>query len=118
MVFMAIVMIACSIITTVINYFLLRSSLKRIKEIAERTFIVQVYRDGKIVEVDSTELVPGDVYIPKPCREGLPCDSIIIKGELYLNEASLTGENVPIGKTPPMSFKDTETHNCWLNEGS
>jgi P-type E1-E2 ATPase len=39
--------------------------------------------------------VPGDIY--EPANE-VPCDSIIIKGELFVDEVNLTGENVPIAK--------------------
>lgn len=111
-------MFGFSLITTIINYFLRRNSLQRIKEIAERTDMVDVIRGGRVMSIDSTDLVPGDIYVTKKGREGLPCDSIIVRGELYLNEASLTGENVPVGKTPPVNFSDTLKHNCWLHEGS
>lgn len=41
------------------------------------------------------DLVPGDVIDP----EGeIPCDCIVMKGDIYVNEASLTGEDIPIAK--------------------
>lgn len=86
-----------SFISTIINYFLLRNSYMKIKELAEHYTTVNVVRDGAMVELSSSELVPGDVFEPKGV---MPCDSILVQGELYLNEASLTGESVPIGKTP------------------
>lgn len=52
-------------------------------------------RNGTFHEVKNTDLVPGDLYQPKG---EVPCDSIIVNGELFVDEASLTGENVPISK--------------------
>lgn len=40
------------------------------------------------VEVESGELVPGDLI--DPVGE-IMCDCIVVKGEIYVNEASLTG---------------------------
>lgn len=42
-------------------------------------------------------LVPGDLINPK---DEIMCDCILVKGDIYVNEASLTGENIPIGKYP------------------
>jgi P-type E1-E2 ATPase len=42
-------------------------------------------------------LVPGDLIDPV---EEIMCDCIVVKGEIYVNEASLTGESMPIGKFP------------------
>uniref|UniRef100_A0AAR2LI24 Cation-transporting P-type ATPase N-terminal domain-containing protein n=1 Tax=Pygocentrus nattereri TaxID=42514 RepID=A0AAR2LI24_PYGNA len=50
--------------------------------------------------VSSVDLVPGDcVVIPS---EGLllPCDAALLAGECMVNESMLTGESVPVMKTP------------------
>ncbi|XP_053173607.1 cation-transporting ATPase 13A2 isoform X2 [Scomber japonicus] len=50
--------------------------------------------------VSSVELVPGDcIIIP---QEGLllPCDAALLAGECLVNESMLTGESVPVLKTP------------------
>uniref|UniRef100_A0A3B4XBG7 ATPase cation transporting 13A2 n=1 Tax=Seriola lalandi dorsalis TaxID=1841481 RepID=A0A3B4XBG7_SERLL len=50
--------------------------------------------------VSSVDLVPGDcVIIP---QEGLllPCDAALLAGECLVNESMLTGESVPVLKTP------------------
>jgi cation-transporting ATPase 13A2 len=51
-------------------------------------------------------------------QELIPCDCVLISGEIYVNEASLTGENVPIGKFPAVSMANLNEDNCWLFEGA
>uniref|UniRef100_A0A8D3BL68 ATPase cation transporting 13A2 n=1 Tax=Scophthalmus maximus TaxID=52904 RepID=A0A8D3BL68_SCOMX len=50
--------------------------------------------------VSSVELVPGDCLIIP--QEGLllPCDAALLAGECLVNESMLTGESVPVLKTP------------------
>jgi magnesium-transporting ATPase (P-type) len=81
-------MMAFSFLTTTLNYFLLYGSYKKIKLIAEKTFKVNVLRNGRLTEIDNVEIVPGDIYEPS---EEVPCDSLIVSGELFANEVSLTG---------------------------
>jgi P-type E1-E2 ATPase len=77
-----VILISVSLLTTIINYFFLRSSYLKIKELAEHTTIVTVIRDGNRQEIQSVELVPGDIFEP----DGLiPCDCILIQGEIYVN---------------------------------
>jgi cation-transporting P-type ATPase 13A2 len=45
----------------------------------------------------STQLIPGDILVIE-ARQMLPCDCILLSGELLLNESSLTGESIPIPK--------------------
>ena len=49
-------------------------------------------------EIDSTELVPGDVIIV-PERANLPCDLILLTGSAIVNESMLTGESIPVMKS-------------------
>ncbi|MEM0338700.1 MAG: cation-translocating P-type ATPase [Ignisphaera sp.] len=58
----------------------------------------RVIRDGKEVEIPSTELVPGDIVI---LREGdrVPADIRLIEAvDLEVDESPLTGESTPIEK--------------------
>lgn len=47
------------------------------------------------VTIPSTDIVPGDVLVV-PNKMKIPCDAILISGDLLLNEASMTGESIPI----------------------
>ena len=52
-----------------------------------------VYRDGKLKEVNSADIVPGDV-IDLNAGDMIPADCLLIEGnELHANEASQTGES-------------------------
>ena len=59
----------------------------------------RVIRDGEEKEIDATELVPGDIIIVE-AGDKIPADAVIIKEtNLMVNEASLTGESVPVEKS-------------------
>lgn len=58
---------------------------------------VHVLREGKVVEVSSLDLVPGDVvFLKNPIK--IPFEGIILEGSALINECALTGESVPIVK--------------------
>ncbi|XP_025909352.1 cation-transporting ATPase 13A2 [Nothoprocta perdicaria] len=55
---------------------------------------------GAETVVSSADLVPGDC-ISLPCDGMLvPCDAALLTGECMVNESMLTGESVPVMKTP------------------
>lgn len=63
----------------------------------------------------STEfLVPGDILEIPPHGCIMQCDALLLKGNCILNESMLTGESVPITKTPfpniPNLFYDPKEH--------
>ncbi len=53
---------------------------------------IDVIRDEKIVQIHSDDLVIDDVYIIKSGQQ-VPCDSIVINGNIEVNEALITGES-------------------------
>lgn len=60
---------------------------------------VRVIRDGKKVQVDAKELVPGDVYSIQ-AGDAIPADSRLFRAtSLQVDQSSLTGESVPESKT-------------------
>ncbi len=69
-----------------------------------------VLRDGEKVEIDATNVVQGDVLV---LQEGdkIPADSRLVSANnLFINEASITGESVPVEKDPaPIEKTDVST---------
>ncbi|XP_029472772.1 probable cation-transporting ATPase 13A4 [Rhinatrema bivittatum] len=57
-------------------------------------------RNGDFEETESRYLVPGDVLVLMGRRLYLPCDAILIQGSCVVNEGMLTGESIPVTKTP------------------
>jgi cation-transporting ATPase 13A3/4/5 len=70
------------------------SNLKRVQRQAHYTCPVKVLRDGQFKQVDSSELVPGDI-IQIPEQNIIPCDLILLQGTCVMNESMLTGESIP-----------------------
>ncbi len=61
--------------------------------------IARVRRDGQAVEVDAEELVPGDIVLVEAGNR-IPADGrISVAATLEIEEAALTGESLPVGKT-------------------
>ncbi len=69
---------------------------------------VKVWRDGKLREVDSSELVPGDV-VELNHGDKIAGDARILESEdLQANEAALTGESLPVDKKAGILDEETE----------
>lgn len=61
--------------------------------------VARVRRDGQAVEVDAEELVPGDVVLVEAGNR-VPADGrIVLAATLEIEEAALTGESLPVGKS-------------------
>lgn len=54
-------------------------------------------RDGKEIEVDTDEIVSGDILLIKPGSK-VPLDGKVIAGESSVDESMLTGESIPVEK--------------------
>jgi Ca2+-transporting ATPase len=61
--------------------------------------IARVRRDGQALEIDAQELVPGDVVLVE-AGNLIPADGrIYVAATLEIEEAALTGESLPVGKS-------------------
>lgn len=69
-------------------------------------FKARVRRDGKTQEVDAAELVPGDIVVLEAGQK-IPGDIRVLEvSELQVNEASLTGESLPVSKKDEVFSQD------------
>ena len=61
--------------------------------------IARVRRDGQAVEIDAGDLVPGDVVLVE-AGNLVPADGrVSLAATLEIEEAALTGESLPVGKS-------------------
>jgi heavy metal translocating P-type ATPase len=59
---------------------------------------VTVRRSGQETELSAEELAAGEVIVIRP-GERIPVDGIVSKGNSYVDQASITGESLPVEKT-------------------
>lgn len=55
---------------------------------------VNIEKNGRLVQVDPSEVAPGTVIVVQP-GEKVPIDGIVIEGNSTLNTSALTGESLP-----------------------
>ena len=67
-------------------------AIKKLMGIAPKT--ATILNNGIEEKIDIEEVLENDIIIVKP-GEKIPVDGIIIEGEVYVDEALLTGESIP-----------------------
>jgi len=65
-------------------------------------------KDGKIIGIDVSALVPGMVVVARP-GERIPADGVIITGKADIDRSFLTGESVPLSLAPGAEVYAGET---------
>ena len=71
-------------------------SIGTLKGMGNENRPIQVYRFGAWRESTTEELLPGDLFsLRKEKDDVIPCDALILRGGIVVNEATLTGESVP-----------------------
>ena len=73
-----------------------RSAIKELTEMAPESALKQM-ENGEFEEVDVDEVDVGDVLLVKTGSK-VPVDGTVLTGEGYVNEATITGESVPVRK--------------------
>lgn len=67
-----------------------------------------VLREGRIVEVNAADVVPGDILVLET-GDRVAADARVIEGtELHTDESALTGESDPVGKTAEVLEESTQ----------
>jgi Cu+-exporting ATPase/Au+-exporting ATPase len=72
-------------------------AIRHLLRLAPRT--ARVRRGGTTVEVDTADVVTGDVVEIRP-GERLPVDGTVLEGATYVDQSMITGEPVPVAKAP------------------
>lgn len=73
-----------------------RQSISHLMDIAPPTATIR--KDGKLIEVDTDFIQINDVLIVKPGQK-IAMDGIVLKGTSTINQASITGESLPVVKS-------------------
>ncbi len=74
-----------------------RAAIAALAALAPKTALVK--RNGETVNIPIDELVPGDLVIVKP-NARIPADGIVAAGSSSVDQSSITGESMPVDKSP------------------
>ena len=95
----SIAVISCLSLTT--SLYQVRRNQKQFKEKVEQKSQAIILQDSRLPleeEIDGIHLVPGNT-IKISDNYTMPCDAVLITGDVVINESMLTGESVPVTKT-------------------
>src|SRR5690554_2615385 len=73
-----------------------RSAIRELTEMAPESAL-KMMPDGNFENVDVDEVEKGDLLLVKTGTK-VPVDGTVVLGDGYINEASITGESLPVGK--------------------
>jgi Zn2+/Cd2+-exporting ATPase len=95
----AILMFLFSLSNTLETYAMGRThaSVRALLDMAPKE--ADLYRDGQIVRVPVEDLQVGALVLVRPGAQ-IPADGLVVKGESAVDEASITGESMPVEKRP------------------
>ncbi len=70
-------------------------ALKSLMKLAPKTAVILA--DGQEKTVPVEQVKKGDIFVVRP-GENIPVDGLVLEGASAVNEASLTGESIPVDK--------------------
>ncbi|XP_077146450.1 putative cation-transporting ATPase 13A4 [Ranitomeya variabilis] len=106
----SVAIIIMSVICIGLSVYTLRQQSVKLHRLVESHNNIKVSVYGKHTGVsheESHHLAPGDVIVVER-NSLLPCDALLISGACIVNESMLTGESIPVTKTPLPNTDNTE----------
>lgn len=86
-----------------------RKSIAALSDLAPPMALVK--RNGDLIEVHIEKLRIGDIIVVKP-NSKIAADGVVAKGISPVNQASITGESIPVDKRPSLNWQnDNEVKN-------
>ena len=103
-----VVILFVTLINALIGFFQESKAEKALEDIKKMLSLkAQVIRDGSPMEIDASDLVIGDIVMLNP-GDKVPADlRLLATSNLKIEEAPLTGESVPVEKSPAPLPADT-----------
>ena len=90
-----------------------RKSIAALSDLAPSVALVK--RNGELTEVHIEKLILGDIIVVKP-NSKIAADGVVTKGTSPVNQASITGESVPVDKRPSHNWQNENEINKILPE--
>ncbi|WP_047416378.1 heavy metal translocating P-type ATPase [Cellulophaga sp. Hel_I_12] len=90
-----------------------RKSIAALSDLAPPMALVK--RNGELKEISIEQLNLGDIIVVKP-NSKIAADGVVIKGTSPVNQASITGESIPVEKRPRENWQDENEINTLLPE--
>ena len=72
-------------------------AIKKLMGLRAKT--ARVFRDGVVLDVPVDDVIVGDIVLVRP-GEKIPVDGVVIEGRSAVDESMLTGESLPVEKSP------------------
>jgi Cu+-exporting ATPase len=72
-------------------------AIKKLMGLRAKT--ARILRDGQEIDVPMAEVAIGDVVLVRP-GEKIPVDGVVLEGRSAVDESMITGESLPVDKTP------------------
>ena len=94
----------CIIFLSVMSIFwslyMTYSQQRKVIKMTKGDFVISVLRNGREENIWQQELVPGDLVVIPQNGCSMTFDAVLLTGTCIVNESMLTGESVPVTKTP------------------
>jgi Cd2+/Zn2+-exporting ATPase len=90
-----------------------RKSIAALSDLAPPMALVK--RNGELEEISIELLSIGDIIVVKP-NSKIAADGVVIKGTSPVNQASITGESIPVDKRPRENWENENEINSLLPE--
>lgn len=109
-----VIMSAASLISSVIQ--IRRNQVQLRDKVGSESYIKVFRSDDQIEEISTSQLTPGDIVAVPTFNTVLQFDGILINGHVIVNESMLTGESVPVTKTPLQLNNKQKNHDFHYDE--
>ncbi|XP_012276995.1 probable cation-transporting ATPase 13A3 isoform X2 [Orussus abietinus] len=93
-------MSVCGIIMAVLQTRRNQDNLRSTVHSSDVATVIRDRTSGETATVPAERLVPGDILAIPSHGCLMPCDAVLLTGNCIINESMLTGESVPVTKTP------------------